>query len=179
MNFSNLVSRIALALGIGLLIGVERDWRTREAQPGSRAAGIRTFAISRLRRTDMIRIVLATASACIATLFIFAQARSNAQQEQTQRTSEAYTPDVGDLMSATQLRHFKLSFAGTTGNWELANYELGQVRKNFATAARLYPTLNGLPLAQLIQTESEPPLTDIAKAIDAKTLAIVAIRLLA
>jgi hypothetical protein len=28
------------------------------------------------------------------------------------------------------------------------------------------PTLNGLPLAQLIQSESEPPLNEIAKAIE-------------
>ena len=44
----DLLWRVALALGIGLLIGLERGWRTREAEPGSRAAGIRTFAISGL-----------------------------------------------------------------------------------------------------------------------------------
>lgn len=48
MDLEHLLLRFALALGIGLLIGVERGWRTREATPGSRAAGIRTFAISGL-----------------------------------------------------------------------------------------------------------------------------------
>jgi uncharacterized membrane protein (DUF4010 family) len=48
MDFLDLVSRLALALGIGLLIGLERGWRRRGARPGSRAAGIRTFAISGL-----------------------------------------------------------------------------------------------------------------------------------
>jgi uncharacterized membrane protein (DUF4010 family) len=48
MDIQDLLSRVALALGIGLLIGLERGWRTREAEPGSRAAGIRTFAISGL-----------------------------------------------------------------------------------------------------------------------------------
>ncbi|MEO8018847.1 MAG: DUF4010 domain-containing protein, partial [Pseudomonadota bacterium] len=43
-----LISRLALALGIGLLIGLERGWRTRDAQPGSRSAGVRTFAITGL-----------------------------------------------------------------------------------------------------------------------------------
>ncbi len=43
-----LLSRVALACGIGLLIGLERGWRTREALPGSRTAGIRTFAITGL-----------------------------------------------------------------------------------------------------------------------------------
>ena len=45
MSFDNQLSRVALALGMGLLIGLERGWSTREARSGSRAAGVRTFAI--------------------------------------------------------------------------------------------------------------------------------------
>src|SRR5262245_13410703 len=48
MELVELISRFALALGIGLLIGLERGWRQREASPGGRAAGIRTFALSGL-----------------------------------------------------------------------------------------------------------------------------------
>lgn len=48
MDFQELMTRFALALGIGLLIGLERGWRMREDAPGSRTAGIRTFAISGL-----------------------------------------------------------------------------------------------------------------------------------
>lgn len=36
---------LALAVAIGLLIGVERGWRMREEPPGGRVAGVRTFAI--------------------------------------------------------------------------------------------------------------------------------------
>src|SRR5262245_38264338 len=48
MDIQELISRLAVALGIGLLIGLERGWRRRGATPGSRAAGIRTFALSGL-----------------------------------------------------------------------------------------------------------------------------------
>lgn len=48
MEFAELLSRFAIALGIGLLIGLERGWRSREEVAGSRTAGIRTFAISSL-----------------------------------------------------------------------------------------------------------------------------------
>src|SRR5215813_11962404 len=48
MDLEELISRLAVALGIGLLIGLERGWRRRGATPGSRAAGIRTFALSGL-----------------------------------------------------------------------------------------------------------------------------------
>ncbi|MGE0630500.1 MAG: MgtC/SapB family protein, partial [Hyphomicrobiaceae bacterium] len=37
--------RLALALAIGLLLGVERGWQMRTEQQGRRVAGIRTFAL--------------------------------------------------------------------------------------------------------------------------------------
>ena len=48
MDLQSLLSRFAVALGIGLLIGLERGWHTRKMQSGMRAAGIRTFAVSSL-----------------------------------------------------------------------------------------------------------------------------------
>ena len=48
MDVQELLSHFAVALGIGLLIGLERGWTTREDAPGTRTAGIRTFAITGL-----------------------------------------------------------------------------------------------------------------------------------
>jgi uncharacterized membrane protein (DUF4010 family) len=45
MTTAELFERLGLALAIGLLFGVERGWQEREGKPGSRAAGIRTFAL--------------------------------------------------------------------------------------------------------------------------------------
>jgi uncharacterized membrane protein (DUF4010 family) len=39
------ITRLGVALGAGLIIGVERGWRRRGADPGSRAAGLRTFGL--------------------------------------------------------------------------------------------------------------------------------------
>lgn len=41
INYRNLV----VALGIGLMIGMERGWQQREADSGERVAGLRTFAV--------------------------------------------------------------------------------------------------------------------------------------
>ena len=43
-----LILKLGLALAIGLLVGLERGWREREAPAGSRTAGIRTYSISGL-----------------------------------------------------------------------------------------------------------------------------------
>jgi uncharacterized membrane protein (DUF4010 family) len=41
----DLFQRLGLALGIGFLVGVEREWKHRDAAEGDRAAGVRTHAI--------------------------------------------------------------------------------------------------------------------------------------
>ncbi|MBY5869474.1 MgtC/SapB family protein [Rhizobium leguminosarum] len=38
--------RLSLALAIGILVGIERGWQDREAAPGKRVAGIRTYGLS-------------------------------------------------------------------------------------------------------------------------------------
>jgi uncharacterized membrane protein (DUF4010 family) len=43
-----LLTRLGLALAIGLLVGIERGWRERDAPDRSRTAGIRTYAITGL-----------------------------------------------------------------------------------------------------------------------------------
>ena len=40
-----LIYRMALALGIGLLFGIERGWKTRDQHGGRRTAGVRTFVL--------------------------------------------------------------------------------------------------------------------------------------
>src|SRR5512135_1470075 len=45
MDSYALLERLLLALAIGLLIGVERGWQEREVKDGSRAAGVRTYAL--------------------------------------------------------------------------------------------------------------------------------------
>lgn len=48
LNSEGLAFRIALALAIGLLVGLERGWRERDAPEGSRTAGFRTFGLTGL-----------------------------------------------------------------------------------------------------------------------------------
>jgi len=42
--------------------------------------------------------------------------------------STNYRPGLGELMNFTQMRHAKLWFAGQEQNWQLARYELDDLR---------------------------------------------------
>jgi uncharacterized membrane protein (DUF4010 family) len=48
MDQEELFRRLAVALAIGLLIGLERGWQTRDERDHQRTAGLRTFALSGL-----------------------------------------------------------------------------------------------------------------------------------
>src|SRR6185503_90390 len=48
MDHNEILSRLAVSLAIGLLVGLERGWQTRDEQEHRRAAGFRTFALSGL-----------------------------------------------------------------------------------------------------------------------------------
>jgi uncharacterized membrane protein (DUF4010 family) len=48
MQELDVFSRLAAALAIGLLVGIERGWKTREVEDHKRAAGLRTFGLAGL-----------------------------------------------------------------------------------------------------------------------------------
>ena len=48
MLTTEILQRLGVALAIGLLIGLERGWQTREEPEGGRAAGVRTHALAAL-----------------------------------------------------------------------------------------------------------------------------------
>jgi uncharacterized membrane protein (DUF4010 family) len=48
MEPTDIITRLTVALAIGLLVGLERGWRTRDEEEHQRAAGFRTFALSGL-----------------------------------------------------------------------------------------------------------------------------------
>jgi uncharacterized membrane protein (DUF4010 family) len=45
MEQTEIFGRLALAFGIGLMIGIERGWQTRDMEQGTRALGVRTFSL--------------------------------------------------------------------------------------------------------------------------------------
>jgi len=69
MDEFELFTRLALALAIGLLFGLERGWHGRGESPGERSAGIRTFALTGL--LGGVAGWLATLTAAIVLGFAF------------------------------------------------------------------------------------------------------------
>jgi hypothetical protein len=75
---------------------------------------------------------------------------------------------LGEIMSLQQMRHLKLWFAGSGSNWELAAYELDELKEGFEDMMKRFPTKDGVALAPLIKTISDREVAELEKAIAAR-----------
>ncbi len=81
---------------------------------------------------------------------------------------ENYLPGLGEIMSATQMRHAKIWFAGKAGNWELAHYELDEIREGLQDAVQYHPDFKGVPVSAMLDRFTARPLADLDAAVAAK-----------
>jgi cytochrome c553 len=89
----------------------------------------------------LLRHIAIAAACAAASLPVLAedQEPANSQGQNSPNAQERFVPRLNDIMVATQLRHFKLWYAGIVQNWPLAKYECGQIRTSIADAKSLYP----------------------------------------
>ena len=78
-------------------------------------------------------------------------------------SADQYVPRLGNIMGVAQAQHQKLWLAGKTQNWELAAYELRQLKASLVEAAVFY---SGIPVSNV--TTLEPSLQSLSDAIAAK-----------
>jgi hypothetical protein len=77
-----------------------------------------------------------------------------------------FNPGIGDLMNLiVQPRHTKLWFAGRSGNWVLAEYEIKELRSALANVAKARPAFRNQAVGETIQTFMNGPFGAIEAAI--------------
>ena len=82
----------------------------------------------------------------IISVFIFPSCNnSKTEKMQTEIDSlkievkNSYKPGLGEFMLTEQMHHAKLWFAGINENWNLANFELGEIKETFDNAVKFLP----------------------------------------
>jgi hypothetical protein len=81
---------------------------------------------------------------------------------------EAYSPGLGEVMGLQQMRHSKLWFAGTSRNWDLAGYELDELKEGFEDAAKLFPKVNDVSVAQVVDGIDNNEIAELGRAVEAR-----------
>ena len=107
---------------------------------------------------------IATASALLALIgssFAFGQQPATPARP-------AFTPGLGEFMTFTQIRHAKLWLAGNAGNWQLADYEIDELKEGLEDAAKYVPTYKDMPVGQMIGSTIMAPIAEVEQAIKAR-----------
>jgi len=89
----------------------------------------------------------------------------------TRAGAAARGPGLGEIMSLQQMRHSKLWFAGSAGNWPLASYELDELKEGFDDVRKLFPTHDGVRLTPLLDVVEKTAMPDLVKAVAAQDAA--------
>ncbi|AYD48641.1 hypothetical protein [Arachidicoccus soli] len=95
------------------------------------------------------------------------QQNGNTQNLQNQIDSlqaNAYKPGFGEFMSSIQVHHNKLWFAGQNQNWELADFEINEIKESLANIKKFCtdrPETNSIDMI-------EQPLQNLSDAIQQK-----------
>lgn len=96
-----------------------------------------------------------------------AQAASMHSRAAPRAVAAAPGSGLGEIMSLQQMRHSKLWFAGSAGNWPLADYELDELKEGFDDVLKLFPVHDGVRLAPLVGVIEKAAIPDLAKTIAA------------
>jgi len=65
------------------------------------------------------------------------------------RLDSSYTPGLGEFMLSIQMHHAKIWFAGKNGNWDLANFEIDEIRETIGDIDKYCtdrPEISSLPM---------------------------------
>ena len=102
-------------------------------------------------------------------IFITIIVVSSSMLATAQPAKDSYQPGLGEFMTATQLRHAKLWFAGKSNNWAFAAYEVDEIKEGLEDAAKYHANNDGVPVAELIKAIIDPRLEQLEKAIEGKS----------
>ncbi len=85
-------------------------------------------------------------------------------------TPKVYIPGLEQFMNVILIEHNKLWFAAKARNWELAAYELGEIKEVMGDVQDIVPVFKNLPLKDMLDAVITKEIVDLEKAIEAKNL---------
>ena len=106
--------------------------------------------------------------AVLVLLPLAASAQETKQDTKKADAPKAYVPGPEVFMGTIQRMHIKLWFAGRASNWELAAYQLGEIKEVMGDLQDLVPTFKNLPLDKMLDAVITGQIADLEKVIDAK-----------
>ena len=81
---------------------------------------------------------------------------------------KTYVPGLEQFMNVILIEHNKLWFAAKARNWQLADYQLGEIKEVMGDIQDLVPTFKNLPLADMLDAVITKEIAAVEKSIESK-----------
>ena len=82
-------------------------------------------------------------------------------------TPPPYSPGIAEIMVMTQVRHAKLWLAGDARNWDLADYQIEEIKEGFEDVVEHFPIYKDIPVGQMIEATIMTPIKNVEEAVKA------------
>ncbi len=86
----------------------------------------------------------------------------------TGESAQPYAPGLVEFMIHVQSHHTKLWLAGNARNWDLADYQVDELKELLEDIARRVPEYKGTPVGRMIEAATMPPIGAIETAVKAR-----------
>jgi hypothetical protein len=81
--------------------------------------------------------------------------------------AKPYEPGLVEFMMHVQTHHAKLWLAGNARNWQLADYQVDELKELLEDIAKRVPVYKDVPVGKMIESTAMGPIGDIEAAIKA------------
>jgi len=81
------------------------------------------------------------------------------------KSAKALAPGLGEYMTTIQLHAGKLWFAAKASNWQLAEYELDELRETMEAAKGLNAEKNGVKISNVLDSVLQTQVAQLAEAV--------------
>lgn len=85
----------------------------------------------------------------------------------TSEPAKPYEPGLVEFMMHVQAHHAKLWLAGNARNWDLADYQVDELKELLEDIAKRIPVYRDVPVGKMIEANTMGPIGDIEAAIKA------------
>ena len=82
--------------------------------------------------------------------------------------AKPYEPGLVEFMMLVQNHHAKLWLAGNARNWELADYQVDELKELLEDIAKRIPVYKEVPVGKMIEATTMAPIDDVEAAIKAR-----------
>lgn len=86
----------------------------------------------------------------------------------TSEPAKPYEPGLVEFMMLVQNHHAKLWLAGNVRNWELADYQVDELKELLEDIAKRIPVYKDVPVGKMIEATTMAPIGDVEAAIKAR-----------